>query len=228
MSTPRRVALLLAGLMTVLSFAAGCNVIGTAMYVFGPEPKRDPELVRLASDDKKKEVKVVMIASSGMETGPDFMRVDRELSNYLAKALDDGFKVNEEKVTIVPTRQVERFKDETPNWQTLDLQEIGKKFKADYVISLEINSLSVFEKGSANQLYRGNADISIKVADLNKPEDYPICKEFRDQFPSEMKGPIPVGDSSPQQFKQTFLAHIALKLSWYFTAHTIEKEKFVD
>ena len=86
----------------------------------------------------------------------------------------------------------------------------------------------MFEKGSANQLYRGNADISIKVADLNKPEDYPICKEFRDQFPSEMKGPIPVGDSSPQQFKQTFLAHIALKLSWYFTAHTIEKEKFVD
>ena len=68
MSTPRRVALLLAGLMTVLSFAAGCNVIGTAMYVFGPEPKRDPELVRLASDDKKKEVKVVIIASSGMET----------------------------------------------------------------------------------------------------------------------------------------------------------------
>ena len=56
---------------------------------------------------------------------------------------------------LASPQQVERFKSETPNWKRLSLEEIGKHFQADYVICLEIESASLYEMGSSNQLYRG-------------------------------------------------------------------------
>ena len=226
MSVTRQRSILAGCLLLALACGTGCNVLSVPAFLFGPESKRDAELKKLAADDKEKEVRIVILTYAGLETRPEFLRVDRELTGMLVRWLEQGFTYNKERVTIVPPRQVEKFKDENPKWQTMDLVEIGKNrnFDADYVVYLEINSLTLYEAGSGNQLYRGRTKISVAVADVNKPEEDPVKKEFSSEYPSEAKGPVPVGDSSLQEFRQAFLNHVTKKLSWNFTSHPTDSE----
>src|SRR6266540_1521108 len=143
---------LLTALALVLSagLSAGCNMMALPYFLGLPgfEGKHDAKC-KLASDDKEKEVKVLILASTGMETRPEFMRVDRDLAGMVAANLREGFKKNKEKVTLVPNSQVEKYKDDHPNWRRLDPMEIGKHFQADYVIDLEVNKITLYEPGSA-------------------------------------------------------------------------------
>jgi hypothetical protein len=106
----------------------------------------------------------------------------------------------------------------------MDLVKIGDHFEADYVIDMEIISLTLYEPGSANQLFRGRADISVQVVNVNEPDDDPIFRpQYRCEYP-KTRGPIPIGEYSAVQFKQKFLDHVGRELSWYFTAHLNEDE----
>jgi hypothetical protein len=203
---------------------SGCNIMALPFFLIpGMDPKHDAKC-KLASDDKDKEVKVVLLASAGLEIRPEFLRVDRELSHLIAAQLREAFKKNEEKVTVVPISKVEKYKDEHPNWHSLEPEEIGKYFNADYVIDIEIDSLSLYEPGSSNTLYRGRAAISIAVINTHQSVDGPIYKEeYTCEYP-RARGPIPTNDGNAVQFRQAFLNVVAREIAWRFTSHPVEDD----
>jgi hypothetical protein len=210
-------------ILLIASLSAGCNLMALPFFLIPGENKHEAKY-KLASDDKEKQVRVVILASAGLEMRPEFLKIDRELSRMLAAQLQEGFKQNSEKVTIVPTSQVERYKDEHPNWHTQDLEEIGKHFHADQVVNLEINSISLYEPGSSNTLYRGRASISVSVVDVHEPTEGP---KFRHEYTCEYpraRGPIPAGDGNAAQFRQMFLTVVAKELSWLFTSHPVDDD----
>src|SRR5436305_14052473 len=92
----------LAGLLFVAAVVGtGCQPLLLPYFLIpGLEPKNPPEILPLA-DVKGKEVKVVLIASAPVETGTEFIRVDRELGNILARKLQNHFKEAKAKVQIV-------------------------------------------------------------------------------------------------------------------------------
>lgn len=214
-----------AGLLLAAAACTGCNLMALPFFLLpGMEPKNEAKC-KLASADKERVVKVVILASAGLETRPEFVRVDRDLTQLLARKLEAGFKENKEKVTIVSTGRIEKYKDEHPNWKSLAPQEIGEYFDADYVVSLEINSISLFEPGSINTLYRGRADISISVTNVHRNDDGPVYEEeYTCEYPRS-SGPIPAGDSNAAQFRLRFLTVVARELSWRFITHPIEDEQ---
>lgn len=220
--------LYLAGLLVAATVATACNPLALPFFLMtGMNPKQEPQC-KLASPDKEKEVRVVLLASTGLETRPEFVRVDRDLVRNLARQLQQNFLENKEKVTLVSSTQVEKYKDEHPNWRSLDLHEIGKYFNADYVIDLEIESISLYEPGSGNQLYRGRAALSLTVVNVRKPGDDPLYhEEYTCEYP-KARGPIPVGEGSDAQFRLAFLRHVAKQLSWRFTAHPVEDDIATD
>jgi hypothetical protein len=184
---------------------------------------------KLVSEDKEKEVKVLILAAGGLETRPEFLRVDKELSVLLSRQLQENFKNNKEKVTLVPTSHVEKYKDEHQNWRALPSAEIGKYFEADYVINLTINSVTLYEPGSANMLFRGNAAISIDVVDVSKGTEGAIYEEeYSIEYPR--RGPIPASDSNSNaaQFRLAFLNKMAQELSWRFASHPQEDHMKFD
>ena len=62
--------------------------------------------------------------------------------------------------------------------------EIGRNFKADYVVELEVNQISLYEPGSYNTLFRGRCDISMVVIDVHKSSEGPKCEgEYSTEFP---------------------------------------------
>jgi hypothetical protein len=223
MGTYGRRAVLGVGLL-IAAMSTGCNVMALPFFLI-PSLSDEKPKCNLVSKDKDKEVRVVILASMGLETQPELVRFDGDLSRLLAHNLQEAYKSRKEKVTIVATARVEKYKDEHPNWQSLSSTEIGKHFKADYVIELEVGSLSIYEKGSSNTLYQGRAGISIKVIDLNASDDTRVKfeEEYRCEFPRGGR-PIPAGDNDIAQFKRRFINVAARELSWNFVAHPFDDE----
>lgn len=214
----------LAGLILVVLSSSGCNLMALPFFLIpGAEPKHEARC-KLVPHDEQKAARVVILSSCGLETRPEFLRVDRELSRLMYMQLQDGFKKNQERVRLVAMSQVEKYKDDHPNWHSLSPEEIGKHFSADYVIELEINAMTLYEPGSANTLFRGHAEISIDVVDVRKPAEGPIYKEeYSIDYP-RARGPIPASEGSVSQFRQRFLSVIARELSWRFTSHLVEDD----
>jgi hypothetical protein len=217
----------LASLFGAAALCAGCD-FGSLAYFVMPETKEPAELKRLASADKKKEVRAVILTYLALETRAEFIQADRELSERLAKHLRELCEANDEKVTIIPTRRVEEFKNAHPDWIKMDLTEIGRVLRADYVIYLEINSLGLYSKGSMNTMFQGQADISVTVADVNNPDDTPEQKRFSCVYPSDARGPVPVGDTHPMEFRQAFLNYLAKRLSYYFAPYPKRETYYVE
>jgi hypothetical protein len=215
----------LAGLVFVAAVVGtGCNPLLLPYFLIpGLEPKNPPEIMHIA-DEKGKEVKVVILATAPVETGTEFIRVDRELSNILARHLQEYFKETKERVTIVSPRKVEKFKDDHPDWQAMGLADVGKEFHADYVIYLEIQNISLFERNSANLMYRGNVGIDVAVVDTRRPDDGAVTKHIGDTYPTGARGPVLADERNLADFRQTFLEHVGTRLSWCFVPHPLRDE----
>jgi hypothetical protein len=198
----------------------GCNLISLPFFLFGPEPKVPPKFHELTAKEKDRKNRVVILTLTGLETRPELSGADRELTSKLAKYLLENSKANDEKLAVVPPTQIDKFKSDNPNWRTLDFKDdIGKKFNADYVIVLEVRSLSLYQSGSGNQLFRGRANISVTLINCFEEEGATDKTEFVKEFPTENKGEIDIDAMTVSQFREQFIDYIAKNLSWYFTAH---------
>jgi hypothetical protein len=218
----------LAALVLVAAASAGCDM-KTMAYFLLPDAKDDPEIRRIASEDPRKEVKVVILTYGALEVRPEFIKADLQLSELLAKQLRDLCEANDERVTIVQPRKVEAFKNTHPNWHTLDPAEIGKHFQADYVIYIEINELSLYAKGSHNSLYRGRANLSVTLVDVNKADTvYPEHKDMTCVYPAETREIPADGDVGAMEFRHAFLNYVAKRLSWYFAPHPRRDSYYVE
>ena len=224
----RRGWLLPALLLLTVACTLGCNPL-TSLCLLAPESKIPPGLKQVASDDRSQEVTVVVLTYVPLETRPEFLRADRDLSDLIVKQLREGFKANGEKVKVVPPSKVEEFKNNHPTWHTMELAEIGSRLAADYVIYLEVGRLGLYEPGSANLLYRGRAELTVNLVDVNHPDETPETKELNITFPTEAAGmAVPAEDKSPQLFKAEFYKRVATQVSWQFTAHLTQEDYHLD
>src|SRR5262245_40039356 len=136
MSTFRRRFLIIVGLIVL---GGGCNPLTSLLFLTGEDPKLPAEYYKLAGKDKKKEVRVVILTDMPLEIRAEFMHADREITHLFALQLQKLTRENGEKVTVVNPNKVEEFKNEHPDWDAMDKETIGKHFKADYVIHLDVN-----------------------------------------------------------------------------------------
>jgi hypothetical protein len=217
-------AVLAAGLAGTM---VGCSDLGSMTYFLMPEQRLPAKMKHLASDDPKKEPRVLILTYAGLETRAEFIHADRQLSEMLARNLKELAEPSSEKLNIVPPRKVEEFKNAHPNWREMEVAQIGRKFGADYVIYLEINSLALYEPGNGNTLYRGRANLLVSLVDVNRPDelnqDNYVCL-----FPSDARGPVPVHDIPMVQFRQAFLSHVARQLSLYFSKYPHEENRIIE
>jgi hypothetical protein len=218
MSTLRRRVLLFLG---ILAMGGACNPLYLPLFLTGKPQMTPAELYKLASKDKKKEVKAVILTYMGLETRPEFIQSDRDIARFLALHLKKLTEENEEKVSIVNPFKVEEYKNANPDWHSshLDLREIGKHFKADYVIYIEVGSLSMYQPGSIGTFYRGQAILTVSLVNLNEEDDYTLPpREITFTYPREEQGGNEAvdADTPPQEFKLRFLNALARRLSWLF------------
>ena len=197
-------------------------------YFLFPEAKHEAEMKQLASDDNKEVRVAILTYSTDLETRPELIQADRQLSEMLAHKLVELCQANNENVTLVNPHKVEEFKISHPNWQQEpNLSAIGRQFKADYLIYIEISRLSMYENGSKQTLYHGQASLSVQVVDVSKPDESPLPKQVSFVYP-DARGPIPVEDMQPMEFRQKFLGYLAWRLARNWTAVPIRETYYSE
>jgi len=207
----------LAGVL-VLVAGLGCNPLTLPFFLmFGVDSKVEPEF-KLAKPDR--EVTVLILAYTAPDVQTDQVGVDRQLCVAFSRMLEERCLYNKERVKIVPVHKVQKFKGDHPGWKSMGVAEIGRYFEADYVLDMEIVSLSLYEPGSHKTLYKGYCKVDVAALDMSKPHEGPAWHQrLSVQYPTS-RGPIPVADdNNTENFRDMFISRIATDLCWKFTSH---------
>ncbi len=218
MSTFWRRFLLLLGL---IALGGGCNPLMLPFLFPQTVPKEKAEYFKLTSADKKKEVKVAILTSMGLDTRNEFLHADNDLARMMTVQLRKLAADNEETITIINPLKIEEYKRQHPELESmqLDLQAIGKKLKADYVVYIEIGEMSMYQPGTLGTFYRGQANVKVNLIDVKKPEEHDLgAKEILFSYPPEAQGGNKAVDSDtpPQAFKTEFMTALARRLAGLF------------
>ncbi len=212
-------------LLGTLWVSVGCGPASLIYFLSPFSDDRIPAKCKLATG---KEVTVCIVTNFAMlETRPEAIRADDELAESFAQQLRKRCQENKEKVKVVPPAKVRDYKRQS-DFATRSLHDIGKHFQADYVITLEINDLAIYEKGSSHGLFRGNIELNIQVVDVNKPvgEGTIFTEPYRRPFPTN--GPRDANEMSPTQFRSMFLSAVANDLCRMFTPYPKEERLLMD
>ena len=212
-------------LLGTLWVSIGCGPASLIYFLSPFSDDRIPPKCKLAA---KKEVTVCIVTSfATLEIRPEAAPAEAELAEQFAQQLRKRCEENREKVKVVAPAKVRDYKRQA-DFASRSLHDIGAHFKADYVIALEINNLALYEKGSNQQLLRGNTEISIQVVDVTKPagEGTIFTEPYRREFPTN--GPRDANDMSSAQFRFAFLNAVASDLARIFTAYPKEQRMVID
>src|SRR5207249_91179 len=125
------------------------------------------------------------------------------------------------KLKLIPIAQVRHTQlKQQLNGGGYSPRELGALLKADYVLDLTVNSFSLYEKGNISKMYRGDADISINLHQVNAKdgEHRVFNKEFRRIHPRD-SGPIDAGNSSVASYRNVFARVVAEDIVKMFVAY---------
>ncbi len=171
--------------------------------------------------DPKKPHRVAILTYADVGTQLDAGKIDHELNRMVAQGLWTGIQKegDEDQVRIITSREVSRWQNDHPDWRTYDPQEIGKALRADYLITIDIESFRLRPQGGGRMFYQGSASLAVRVikTDLDgepvfRPE--PLYM----QFPKDR--PLHDSDNMTEgRFRQAFLGRIAERIVWYFIPH---------
>jgi hypothetical protein len=208
----------------------GCNPILMTAYLLnrGEDPKMAAEFPLKPQPDRKKEpVKVVVLTSCAPGVPAELINVDRLLASDFIPLLEGRCQANKENVVIKKSQPIEEFKRENPDWRNMHPLEIGKHFQADYVIDIEVLSISMYEVRS-RQLMKGRARIAMSAYDCSRPIKEPAYNPSEFIFDYPTTHAVSIDDVPPTAFRQRFVKRIANDLVLPFTAHTSNQMVNVD
>lgn len=223
MSRAQRCALLV-GLAVMVVASTGCNPFAMgyfAGYALGLDKQMSVKVKFPPSS------KIAIVTYAPHSTRIEWGQVDRELNDRLwqkAKA-HMGESNKKYKTTLIPATTVYKWLDEHPDWHDMPLEEVAKGLGADFIVFLDIQTMSFFEPRS-RFFYQGHAEVRFKVINVNPEYEGPGLhpEEFLTMdFPTEAR-PIPADSVPYTRFRRQFIERIAEKLSWYFVPHDPQEE----
>jgi hypothetical protein len=207
---PWRLAALLAAAVGV---TAGCSPLQLLGFWFSSDLSQQPK-VALTIPGKDAKVLVVATHAGELPGHPLLMQADRDLANRLTRMLEERYKENKDRVKVVSPAEWKIYTNKHPRWSDKSPQKIGKDFNADWVIHLEINSLSMIDRRTRG-FYHGTAEIAVTLTDVRKPDGEGLRFDdfYRLDFP---RTPVEVSDVPPAIFLGRFLDRIAKDLAQNF------------
>src|SRR5262245_34974004 len=217
--TGRRI---LAGVLFLIVAGFGCNPLLIPTYFIqgfkqGKIPSQYDFYDKARAAKKKKELKVVVLSERGRSLAPEFVSAERTITNMFVNQLRMNFQQNKEHVVVVPPGDVEKFKREHDDWRAMDTTEIARHFDADYLVDIELNSITIYEPGSRD-LYRGHCRIPIRIVDVDKNagEIFPP-HDYESDYPAGGEI-LPATEMSADRFQQKFFSKIAIDMAGLFSA----------
>jgi hypothetical protein len=214
----RWILILIGGLAWV---SIGCSPQTLSVFLMPFTDNNTPPEYKLFAADK--EITLAVVTNFARpEIHPDLQAADAELAELVAQAFRKRCTDNKHKIKIVPIAQVrsQELRQRELAGGELSGVEIGKNLKADFVLELTINSVSLYEKNTYPPMYRGKTDIAVNLykVDVKDGEHKVFAREYPRIFPAG-SGPIDANSMSPTMFRRGFLMKVANDVAKMFIAY---------
>jgi hypothetical protein len=196
----------------LISFSiTGCNYFLLVAYLVGGPPSIDPMFdIKTGKSMTAHGTTVAVVCYAPNEVQFNFHDIDKEIAKYVT------FRLHEHKIKVVNPDRVRAWLDENSEW--MDPSEIGRALGVTYVIYIDIQEFSLYEKNSAN-LFRGRADGLVSVFEMDESGNGE--KIFSRELTAEStKYPLAIAksttDVTPQTFKREYLSRLSLVIGRLF------------
>ncbi|MBI2803493.1 MAG: hypothetical protein HYX68_00740 [Planctomycetes bacterium] len=217
--------LVLAGLA---GLSIGCNPQSLSMLLM---PFQDTNIQpEWPLFKKNKELTLVILANFAKgEDRADLRPAATELADELVTAFRQRCEANSHKIKIVPNLEVRAKQLNLGSDALRRPVELGEQFKADYVLDLTINSISLYAKGYHPLMFRGQTDININLYKVKGKdgETRVFTKEFRRAFPNNSL-PMDASSISAAGFRQLFVRKTAHDIAKIFLAYPPEERHMME
>ena len=203
------------GALSLLLLSAGCNWLTPLAFV--GEHKQQV----YAEFDKLPDSRTLILAWTPPETLFDYPHIRFELTSYLVDKLNAGLAEKEQQIDLVDPRDVEDYLQKQFS-KRVDPAEVGRHFKADYVIYLELLQFQL-RSPDEPQFLRGRIESSIAVYDLTGDSDLPRRFELtplRSVYPE--KGPVVLSATNALHVRETLYRMFAEPTARKFYDHLID------
>jgi hypothetical protein len=204
--------LLALSLAVVVGVAQGCSPIAMIGYILAGPPSIEPDFeteTGLSMEVGEKKVAVVCFAPKDLLI--EFPQIDDELAAQVA------WRLGEHKISIIRPEYIRAWVDEHPDWELPE--EIGREFKADYVIQIEMGAFSLYE-GESTTLFRGRTEAYVKVCEMDdskKSGEQIYSKDIDFIFPHAV--PRSAYDTTQTRFKREYISRLSEKIGFLFYEH---------
>ena len=192
----------------MLSTAAGCAVFTTIGWIV-TDGKNVPAEYTKNDGLEGKTVAVVCfdIGTSSFENA----HVPANLAEAVAALLQQNVK----HIKIIDPRDVANWTDNNSN-RDQSYAEIGKNLEADVVVGIDLED---FRLRDGPTLYRGKAQVTLRVFDLKDPEmGESLWSKRIPQVQYPRLFPVPA-DAELAQFRREFIGELAKQIARKFYAH---------
>tara|TARA_B100000029_G_scaffold482338_1_gene532217 strand:- start:345 stop:959 length:615 start_codon:yes stop_codon:yes gene_type:complete len=190
----------------------GClkQILFLGLLIHGP-PSIEPDFEsRTGQSMTAKGVTVAVLCEAPLELQHDFGKVDQELAKYLT------FRLIEHQVAAVHHERVQAWLDEHPDWDSPE--ELGEALGVDFVIHIEIEKHSLFEKNNQD-LLRGRTEGLLAVYEMKEAGGSKriYTRDIRTKHPR--LAPRSTYNTTPANFKREYLSRLSDQIGWHFYEH---------
>jgi hypothetical protein len=188
---------------------SGCQAVVLLGYLIGGPPSTDPDFHQKTKQTMADKTKVVLVyCYAGKELKWDNEAVDYDLAKHVAHRL------NSNKIKVIDPDLVYDWLDKNDKWRKT--AEIGKHFRVDYVVHIDVKDYSLFEP-HANNLYRGRADIIVNVVKMDEDKrdgNVIYTTAVKSFFPT--RSPVDSNVMSYAEFKKHYLSALSDEIGKLF------------
>jgi hypothetical protein len=201
----------------VVVMCIGCSPLNTIAFLCNrdePTPAEYPLRPKTGPKHEKDKELIVLVLVGQSTSRQELVGADRELAVALSKRIPEEAKEYKDKITVIPTSQVEKFKMNNINWKAMHPTAIGKKLGADVVLDIHLSNMNLYQPGSGNNIYEGTAEVSVEVYDVTAGPGEPLHKYiYPHKYPksgmvSAVDAEVPVS-----RFRMQFLDKLAIELA---------------
>ncbi|WP_417851556.1 hypothetical protein [Thalassoglobus sp.] len=208
--TPRfsnRFRVLLTALLVSVSLS-GCQQFVIISYLLHGPPTIEPDFDAETGESMSNPgVTVAVVCYAPTKLKWKFPQLDEQVATHLA------FRLGQNHITMIHPDYVKAWLDEHPDWEKAS--EIGKAFKADYVIEVELADFTLHE-GSSTTLFRGRTEAYVNVIKVDEEGygDRIFTKEIDFAYPTRV--PRTSSDVSLGEFQKEYLSMLSERIGWLF------------
>ncbi len=196
----------------MITMASGCSLFVMAGKMLIGDPVVKSEFTRRTRVDLTKADKEVVVLC----TVPEMMRsqhsaIDRDLVDAVLRR----FRIKD--IKYVPSREVDRWLSSVGGvWSSP--QEIAEHFDSNYIIHIDLESVSYMEENSPN-MYRGNCQGNVYVYEIREIETQRNAflvfeHEFKSVYPQLY--PVSADSTSLRTFQERYVTRISDELARLF------------